>query len=77
MKINTLDKIIIDPDILMGKPVFKNTRIPVYVVLDLLADSQTEEDILKLYPDLTKEDIKQALLYASYIIQNEDIYEVA
>jgi len=72
-----LDRIIINSKILNGKPVFKGTRIPIYVVLDLIAEGLTDKEILDLYPDLTKEDIKQSIMYASYIIQNEEIYEIA
>ncbi|MGE5893068.1 MAG: DUF433 domain-containing protein [bacterium] len=59
------DRIEINPKILLGKPVFKGTRIPVYVVLDLLAEGETTESIVQYYPDLKTEDIKAAIYFAS------------
>ncbi len=50
-------RITIDPKIMVGKPVIKGTRIPVYVVLNLLGDGYTQKEIIDDYPDLTKQDI--------------------
>lgn len=47
----------INPKIMLGKPVIKGTRIPVYVILNLLGEGYTIEQIIKEYPDLTREDI--------------------
>lgn len=58
-------RIEINPKILLGKPVFKGTRIPIYVVLDMLAEGMTNQEIIKSYPDLTEEDIKAAIRFAS------------
>jgi uncharacterized protein (DUF433 family) len=55
-----LDRVIIDPEVLSGKPVIKGTRIPVYLILELLANGLTEKEILTQYPTLKKEDIKAA-----------------
>ena len=57
------NRIVIDPDILVGKPVIKGTRIPVYLIIELLGNGLTEKEILKEYPQLKKEDIEAALLY--------------
>jgi len=59
------ERIEINPKILLGKPVFKGTRIPVYVVLDMLAEGTTPKEIIKYYPDLKEEDIKAAIQFAS------------
>ena len=67
-----LDRIIIDQEVLSGKPVIKGTRIPVYLIIELLANGMTEKEILSQYPTLKKEDIKAALLYASKCIENEE-----
>lgn len=67
-----LDRIIIDPEVLSGKPVIKGTRIPVYLIIELLADGMTEKEILSQYLTLKIEDIKAALLYASKCIENEE-----
>ncbi|MBI4686673.1 MAG: DUF433 domain-containing protein [Nitrospirae bacterium] len=62
---NYLKRIEINPKILRGKPVFKGTRIPLYVVLDLLAEGTPVKKIIKFYPDLTEEDIRAAMRFAS------------
>ncbi len=67
-----MDRITIDPEILSGKPVIKGTRIPVYLVIELLANGMTEEEILQQYPTLMKADIKAALVYASKCLENEE-----
>jgi uncharacterized protein (DUF433 family) len=60
-----MDRITIDPEVMVGKPVIKGTRITVQLIVQLLANGVTEAEILNDYPDLNKEDIKAALLYAS------------
>jgi uncharacterized protein (DUF433 family) len=60
-----MDRITIDPEVMVGKPVIKGTRITVQLIVQLLANGATEAEILDDYPDLNKEDIKAALLYAS------------
>ncbi len=52
-----MDRIIIDPEIMVGKPVIKSTRITVNLITQLLANGATETEILEDYPDLKKEDI--------------------
>jgi uncharacterized protein (DUF433 family) len=66
-----MDRIVSDPEILVGKPVIKGTRIPVYLIIEFLANGLTEQEILDQYPSLKKEDIKAALLYASKCIDRE------
>jgi uncharacterized protein (DUF433 family) len=60
-----LDRIVIDSEVLSGKPVIKGTRIPVYLIIELLGNGLSETEVLYQYPTLKKEDIKAALLYAS------------
>ena len=67
-----MDRIIIDPEVLSGKPVIKGTRIPIYLIIELLASKMTEKEILLQYPTLKKEDIKAALVYASKCLENEE-----
>ena len=66
------DRIVIDPEILFGKPVIKGTRIPVYLIIELLANGLTEDEIIKQYPSLKKSDIKAALSYASKRLEDEE-----
>lgn len=68
------ERIIIDPEILVGKPVIKGTRISVEFMLDLLAEGWTEMEILRNYPDITPEDIKACLSYASNFLKLEKVY---
>jgi len=64
-------RITINPKIMCGKPVIKGTRIPVYLILNLLAAGYTFERIIKAYPQLTKKDIKAALEYAQALTKYE------
>ena len=68
------ERIIINQNILAGKPVVKGTRLAVEFVVDLLAQGWTENDILHNYPGLCAEDIKACLQYASAILHAEKVY---
>jgi uncharacterized protein (DUF433 family) len=76
MKENLLEHIEINPQIMMGKPVIKGTRLPVEIILEKLAYGYTEEDILKDYPFLTRDDIKASLLYAAKVLAFEEEYVI-
>lgn len=65
------ERISSDPDILHGKPCIKGTRIPVYLIVSLVAEGETVENILEDYPTLTPEDIKAALRYAAKLSEYE------
>jgi uncharacterized protein (DUF433 family) len=71
-----LDRIEVDPDIMVGKPVIKGTRIPVDLIIKLLGEGLTVEEILKEYPQLSEKDIIAALLYASKVLSNEEVFPV-
>jgi len=62
-----LKRIVVDPKVMVGKPVIRGTRISVEQILRLLAQGLTFEEILKDYPHLTKEDIVAALIYAAKV----------
>lgn len=62
-------RIIRNPKILAGKPVIAGTRIPVSLILNLLAHGQTIEEIADDYPDLTAEDIKAVIEYAQKAVE--------
>lgn len=62
---NWKDRITVDPLVCHGKACVKGTRVLVSVILDNLADGVPEEDILKSYPTLRKNDIKAAIAYAA------------
>jgi uncharacterized protein (DUF433 family) len=67
------DRIVIDPKILVGKPVVKGTRIPVTLILNLLAHGYDFARIKEAYPELTDEDIKAAVAYSEARISREDV----
>jgi uncharacterized protein (DUF433 family) len=58
----------------MGKPVIAGTRIPIYLILNLLASGYDEEHIIKAYPTLTGEDIRAALWYAEQRMRYEEVH---
>jgi len=60
-------RIVIDPAVCGGRPHFKGTRIPVYVVLEMLTNQESWDDIRADYPLLTLDDIRSALEYARNI----------
>ena len=67
------ERIIADPKILAGKPVIRGTRIPVYLVLNLLAKGKTAREIVLDYPELTEEDIAAAIEYAAAHMKYEEL----
>ena len=67
------ERIVVDPNIMFGKPVIKNTRITVEQILRKLSGGMTIEEILKDHPHLKKEDILAAQAFAADYIAHEDI----
>jgi uncharacterized protein (DUF433 family) len=68
-----LDRIEINPEVSMGKPVIRGTRIPIEIILRKLGEGASESDLLDAYPRLTKEDIQAALSYAASSLAHEVI----
>jgi uncharacterized protein (DUF433 family) len=68
------ERIIIDPEILVGKPVIRGTRLAVEFIIDLLAQGWNEAEILENYPGVKREDIQACLKYASETLKAEKIY---
>ena len=69
-----LDRIVVDPKILVGKPIVRGTRISVELVVDLLSQGWTPETILEQYDHLTREDIQACLAYAGEVLRSEVVY---
>jgi uncharacterized protein (DUF433 family) len=67
-------RIVIDPDVLVGKPVVRGTRLAVEFLVDLLAQGWTQEQVLENSPGLTPEDLKACLSYASAVLHSEKVY---
>jgi len=68
--------IVSDPDVMMGKPVVRGTRITVELILDKLAAGETVEQILQAHPRLTREGVQAALAYAADTLRLDKIYPV-
>lgn len=66
-----LERVVVDSNILAGKPVIRGTRIPVYLIIELLATGMSMKDVLEQYPQLKEDDVKAALLYASRLLERE------
>lgn len=74
---NWQEHIVIDPKILVGKPVIKGSRLAVEFIVDLLAQGWSENEILRNYPGITHEDITACLQYATIILKSEKVYPFA
>ncbi len=72
----TTKHIVIDPGILVGKPVIKGTRISVELILKLLAEGIEVKEILEEYPRLTRDDVLAAIDYAHDVVQVDEIHNL-
>jgi len=70
------NRIEINPSVMLGKPVIRNTRIPVELLLRKLAKGATNADLLDAYPRLTEDDIRACLAYAAEAISHEDVFSL-
>lgn len=71
-----LDRITFDPNVMGGRACIRDTRVPVSLVVNLVADDMSREEILEAYPYLEREDIQQALRYVAWLAE-ENVEEVA
>ncbi len=67
-----LNRISVNPNVMVGKPVIRGTRLTVEFILGLLAQGDSIENILTEYPTLVKQDIQACLLFASRSLQDVD-----
>ncbi|MCF7804494.1 MAG: DUF433 domain-containing protein [Candidatus Marinimicrobia bacterium] len=77
MKNSYEDHIHSDPDIMLGKPVIKGTRIPVELILRKLGGGMEIKELLRAYPHITREDILAAISYSAEVIGTEEMVEPA
>jgi uncharacterized protein (DUF433 family) len=70
-------RIVLDPEVLAGKPIVRGTRLSVEFVIGLLADGWTEEEVMANYPGLTRADILACLAYARDMLSSERVYPSA
>ena len=68
------ERIVLDTEILAGKPVIRGTRIAVEFVVGLLAQGWTDADITRNYPGVSRADIQACLAYAQQILEAEKVY---
>ena len=61
------ERIVVDTEILAGKPVIRGTRLAVEFILEILTSGQSENEVLANYPGLPRDDILACLSYASYL----------
>lgn len=72
----TFQHITTNPQILGGKPIIKGTRISVEFILELVASGASVGDIVRTYPHLSLEGVKEAIQYASAHLRNDIVIEV-
>ncbi len=71
-----LERIVIDPDIMAGKPTVKGTRIPVDLVLKRLSQDLDTQALFESYPRLTPEDVKACIAYAQALVEGEELFPI-
>jgi uncharacterized protein (DUF433 family) len=76
MTSEVLNRIVIDPNVMAGKPVIRNTRIPVDLLVRMVGQGIPEGEILREYPRLELADIRAALTYAAQVVAGEMVFPV-
>jgi len=66
-----LDRITINPDVCLGQPTVRGTRITVSVILKMLAAGKSIQEVLEAYPELEAEDVQQAIKYAAWVVSDQ------
>ncbi len=74
---NYQDRITANPKVMLGKPVIKGTRITVELILRKIAGGYSFDEIIEMYPHVTKEDIMASVSYAVSVIESEDTLQSA
>lgn len=69
----TNDRIACNPDVMLGKPVIKGTRITLEILLKKLSEGTSMEELITAYPQLKKEDILAAISYSAEVISREEM----
>ena len=73
-RMTTTDRITISPDVMLGKPVIRGTRVTVELILRKMGEGATESELLDAYPQLSKEDIQAAMAYAANTLAHEETF---
>jgi uncharacterized protein (DUF433 family) len=69
-----LKRVTLNPRVMAGKPVLRQTRVPVGLIVRMVAQGVTREEILQDYPRLEPDDIQAALLYAAAVVAGEEVF---
>ena len=76
-RINWKNYVIVDPEIHHGEPCIKGTRVPVAMLVGSIADGMTIEEVMKEYPQITREAVQAALAYAADVVRHDIIMPLA
>jgi len=74
---NLLDRITVNPQLMVGKPTIRGLRITVEQILKALANGITTPELFEDYPELEPEDIQAVLLHATELVSEEQVFEVS
>ena len=66
-----LDRITINPNVCLGQPTIRGMRITISVILKMLASGKSIQEVLKAYPELEPEDVRQAMQYAAWLVSDQ------
>jgi uncharacterized protein (DUF433 family) len=69
-------RIVLDPDVLCGKPVIRGTRLPVEFIVDLMAQGWSFQQVIDNYPGITEADLLACLGYAAELLRSERVYPI-
>jgi uncharacterized protein (DUF433 family) len=73
MAVQSFTRITVDPNQMGGMPCIRGLRIPVATVVGMVAEGMTEQEILDAYPDLEREDIREALRFAAEAVREREL----
>tara|TARA_Y100000294_G_C8421962_1_gene283188 strand:- start:385 stop:630 length:246 start_codon:yes stop_codon:yes gene_type:complete len=71
-----MNKIVVNPKVMVGKPIIKGTRITVEAIVGRVAEGMAFDEILEDFPYITEDDIKAALMYAQSLVAGEEIIPI-
>jgi len=71
-----LNRITVNPEVMVGKPTIRGLRITIDQILKALSGGVSVDALLEDYPELEKEDIQAALMYASELVDEEQVFAI-
>ena len=74
---NGENRIVVNPEILVGKPIIQGTRISVEFMIELLAEGWSHQQVLENYPQITDQDIQASLRYVAELLKHHRVYPLA